>query len=129
MYDYVSFAELVGKTITQIVVSGDDYRDYDKARMRFICSDGTQYLMYHSQDCCEEVYIDDICGNIDNLLDSPILLAEESSRHDNPKNRWTDSNTWTFYKLATSKGYVTIRWYGESNGYYSEKVAFIKEES
>lgn len=52
-------------------------------------------------------------------------MAEEVSQID---ENTPEIGTWTFYKLATCKGYVTLRWYGESNGYYSEDVDFIKIE-
>jgi hypothetical protein len=65
------------------------------------------------------------------LIGSPILLAEEAIRFgENPEGvkvpEYQDSYTWTFYRLSTIKGNVTIRWYGESNGYYSESVSFIR---
>lgn len=114
-------SDLIGQTLTKIEVSAD------KDEILFHTSDGKKYRMHHWQDCCEDVSIDDINGNLDDLIGTPIVTAEESSNSDNPKSEddaeW-GTFTWTFYKFATSKGYVTIRWYGTSNGYYSESVDF-----
>lgn len=90
---------------------------------------GRHFQMYHDQDCCEWVRIEDVIGDISDLLGSPLLMAECVTNMDkNPSDakketiEFQESFTWTFYKFATQKGYVTIRWYGESNGYYSEEV-------
>lgn len=106
---------LLGKTILEINVLNHNYDD----SIEFICSDGSIFNMHHEQDCCESVTIEDIDGDIDDLIGSPITMAEEVVKDD---ENASESGTWTFYKFATIKGYVTIRWYGASNGYYSESV-------
>lgn len=89
----------------------------------FELSDGRRFKLFHSQDCCEHVAIADVNGDETDLIGSPLWLCEESAHGDAPGS---DSATWTFYRMATSKGYVDIRWVGESNGYYSESVEFRK---
>lgn len=113
--------QLKGKTIVKIESNTkSDNEDY----LLFFTSNGERYLMYHEQDCCESVYIEDICGDLDDLLNVEIVEAEEVSN--NTETKGGDfSQTWTFYKLRSKNGVVTIRWYGESNGYYSEDVNFI----
>lgn len=112
-----NFKMLIGRTLTRIEREGDKI-------LRFVCDNGDEFEMYHYQDCCEIVELNDVCGNLDNLIGTPIVMAEEV----NNINIWTpeyaDSYTWTFYKLATIKGYVTLSWLGESNGYYSQSVDF-----
>jgi hypothetical protein len=111
-YD-VTIKDMLGRSFNSISV-GPDNED-----IIFEDDDGI-FTMYHEPDCCEYVRIEDITGNLVDLVDSPILMAEESiSDQENPSD---GSGTWTFYKLATIKGYVDIRWLGESNGYYSESV-------
>lgn len=123
MSDEIQTSELLGKTITHIsgAEEGSD-------EMIITISDGRVYKYYHRQACCESVSINDICGDIKDLLGSPLTMAEEITHEQfNPPEvkiqEFQDSFTWTFYKFATIKGYVTIRWYGASNGYYSEKVS------
>ena len=114
------FSDLKGKTIVKI-----EGAEKDSEQIIFECSDGTRYRMYHEQDCYESVTVDDVCGDIESLLNREILIAEERES-EGDRSEWGDSSTWTFYVLATVKGYVDIRWYGSSNGYYSESVSFAQ---
>lgn len=125
-------SELVGQVVKAITGGvGDD-------RITFAMESGAEYAMYHSQDCCESVSVEDIAGDISDLIGSPILSADEVSNSggtsaSNP-DPWPDgipepdyrdeSYTWTFYRFQTIKGGVTIRWYGTSNGYYGESAYF-----
>lgn len=127
-YDIIPFNTLNGLTITEI--RGAEVGSED---ITFVSSDGREFKLYHQQDCCESVAVEDICGDVEDLLNTPILLAEDISNELEGKSSKVDpgypdyvdeSYTWTFYKLSTIKGSVTIRWYGSSNGYYSESVIF-----
>ena len=54
---YGNISELLGKTILDINV-------FENRCITFKCSDGDSYNMYHVQDCCESVSIEDINGDL-----------------------------------------------------------------
>lgn len=118
--EVIDIKSMVGLTFASVERRGDD-------ELIFASDDGRIFRFYHSQDCCENVYIESIVGDLSDLVGSPLLNAEEVTFDNvNPGGitvpEYQDSFTWTFYKFATIKGYVDVRWYGESNGYYSESV-------
>lgn len=114
----VDFEVLAGKQLQGIALFDDE--------VIFYFTGAEEYKLYHSQDCCEYVYLEDVVGNVFDLLHGPIVLAEEVSSDRPALDNSDESHTWTFYKLATNRGSVTLRFYGTSNGYYSEEVDFIR---
>lgn len=111
------FDSMIGLVMSS--VEGDIYDD----QMTFTSVDGRKFVFEHRQDCCESVSIEDITGDISDLIGSPILVAEEVDNMDEPECD-SESYTWTFYRFETAKGSVTVRWLGVSNGYYAEDVSF-----
>ena len=122
-YDWEASAkieDMVGKIFTSVTQDGYEMV-FENATERFV--------FFHSQDCCEHVDINDIVGDLEDLVGEPLLIAEEVSG-ETPvdfNEAEHESVTWTFYKFATRKGYVDVRWLGESNGYYSESVSLGRE--
>lgn len=124
--------DMIGKTVCNVEGGrpGDDNVD-----IHF--TDNTVARFYHSQGCCESVTIEDVTGDWSDLIGEQILSAYESSSGRGVPDRpfWDskpedefetgdDSYTWTFYHFASRKGSVSVRWYGASNGYYSESVTY-----
>ena len=111
------FKTLANKKIVDVrgLTRGSDY-------ISILFADGDAIKFYHSQDCCESVEVDDVYGCEDDLIDAILYDIELVQSNDNPKDKYDESYTWSFYKFRTSKGYVDVRWYGCSNGYYSETV-------
>lgn len=114
---------LVGQTLLSV-----ERRDVYNEDALVLKTKERSYIMYHCSDCCENVRIEDVCGDFADLIGEPIVLAEVVTSEERMDGQEPcDSFTWTFYKLGTTKGVVTIRWLGESNGCYSESVDFCEE--
>lgn len=116
----MNFADIVGLTFASIEGAVKDSEE-----IIFTTRCGRKFRMWHQNDCCESVAVEDVVGDINDLINAPIMRAEEVSNNDEPA-MGAESHTWTFYKMATLMGYVDIRWFGQSNGYYSESVDFME---
>ena len=117
--------DMKGQVFTKVYVTDNKYE-------MIFENDEFIFTFYHEDDCCESVYVDDITGDLDDLVGKPLDIVEVARHEDTmPQGmdlkKPEDSFTWTFYKFATIKGWVDVRWLGESNGYYSEEVDFKGE--
>lgn len=120
---YRDFSDIVGKTFLSV-----EGLNQDSDQITFKFTDGSVYNMWHEQDCCECVTVEGVCGDLDDLIGGVVLEAREDTNSTDTFGRtgWyvDESFTWTFYTIQTNKGCVNIRWFGSSNGYYSESVSF-----
>jgi len=125
-YEDVYFEELLNKTLKEIIVNDDCCSSWEEYIL-FRTIENEEYIMYHEQECSEMVWIEDICGDIKKLIGKPLKIVQENSNLERGEENYEFSQTYTFYKLANENEYVTIRWFGCSNGFYSERVEFVKK--
>lgn len=131
----MSFKE--GKLTDMIGLTMTNFVNEDGWELRFVCADGRSFIFFHEGDCCETVRIEDVCGDLSDLVGSPLFEVEEVSNYEpaagtspwetGKREKPDESFSWTFYRFSTVKGTVTVRWLGESNGYYSESVSLREE--
>lgn len=117
----LEFSALVGKSLS--MVAGE----VGSTKVTFVTESGVKFFLAPSDVLYEGVFVEDIEGDLADLIDCPITLAEVATSSGRPIAFDKESCTWTFYRIATNKGFVVIRWYGESNGYYSESVDFYSD--
>lgn len=120
----MGISDLVGKTLVSIegAAAGSD-------TVTISLEDGTRFLLRDpnwEDEVDADVLLADVEGDIADLIGSPITLAEAVTS-DRPHTWRAEiggdySFTWTFYRIATAKGFVVLRWLGESNGNYAEEV-------
>lgn len=89
---------------------------------------GGELILVHHQDCCERVVIEDFEGDIEDLVGHRLVSSEEvvngpDDLHTGEELDYGESTTWTFYRFRTTGGDLWVRWLGQSNGYYSERVS------
>ena len=121
----IAFDQVIGITLSEV-------RQAEKgsSAIMLLSACGRAFSMHHNDLCSEEVSLDDVEGDISDIVGSPITLAEKTTSPDTPEDAQDRlmqlSQTWTFYRIGTAKGLVVLRWFGESNGYYSEEVDFVE---
>ena len=126
LYNESSLNDLIDVTMDDVRRENNNGED----QLIFIANDGRQWMMCHMQDCCEHVVIEDIVGELCELVGKPIVKATSFSNEDegfvDSENDNYVSATWTYYEFATVKGNVSIRWHGSSNGCYAETAKLYK---
>ena len=63
------------------------------------------------------------------MLGEEITMVECSTNQDDEPHEYSESYTWTFYRMATMSETIVVRWYGSSNGYYSETTSFYMSKA
>ena len=106
-------SELLGYTLSAV----EHNQDWDY--ITFTRTDGVQVKMYHKQECCEHVWVEEIHGDLQALVGYPLTTAEVYTRDGH--NQYGNNQMFTFYRIGNERHLATIRWCGESH-YYSIDV-------
>jgi hypothetical protein len=119
---YKPIVSMIGQSFKRVFVNGEGWPTFVLEDGEDDDSDANCFTLDHRQDCCESVYLAETVGDLGDLAGSPLLQAEVATRDVQDDLDVDYRERWTFYKFATAKGYVTLRFIGSDNGYYSVGV-------
>lgn len=116
MHNEKSLRAMIGQTVTSV-----EGLVYGSETVTMRTAEGNELRLQYDYDCCASCSVEQIDGDPEDLVGVPLLMCEIVDSEDvAPACEDPESYTWTFVKFGTVKGYVTVRWFGRSNGYYSE---------
>lgn len=115
--DDVKIEALQGLTLRRCVRDGNEIYLY--------ADNGLSFSLGNPSDA----EIEDICGELEWLVGSPITMAEQEESSRDRGDGYEDM-AWYYYKLATVKGYVTVR-FACTDGYYASyaQLTLLKSSS
>jgi len=121
---YLYYSKLEDRILIDKMCSEDTLFSSNIDALVFITDDNLKYVFKHVPDCCEKVRLKEIDGDLSDIYDQTVISIEEVEGLFG--NNFTDAESflYTYYKIKTNKGDITFSWYGESNGYYSERPCF-----
>jgi hypothetical protein len=103
----------------------DIFVNHDKSEILLVNKWGGQCKLFHDYCCCEHFeFLDlDVDELYQTLYHKPITQVElvTKEKDDTKDDPQYGSGTWSYFKLSTNNGTVTLRGYGSSNGFYSEE--------
>lgn len=118
-WESIEGPELKGEVVSGVFSGGIGLED----AVLITFESGLVVGMWHKQDCCEYVYLEDVTGNPQDLVGGEVVVCEvryEDASDDEDSSGWSSGDSdWSFLEIRTTKGDCTFRWYGSSNGYYS----------
>jgi len=112
-----AISEIVGKTIESVSRTGEEFSE----EVRFETQCGRRFVIRHNQDCCEEVRIQSVEGDLQSLVGKRTNRA--SSEFDNELPEGIEKGDLESYTRSIfCINDVVITFFGFSNGYYDESA-------
>jgi len=115
------FKKMVGEIISEITLKTDD-NNYEQ--LIFKTESGKIFKMFHENDCCEIVYLEDVIGGrLTDLLGETVVDVDIKTNSIKNNKNTEIYIEYYFYEIKTNENTITLRWYGDSE-YYSAYVDF-----
>lgn len=103
--------------------------DTNKHELLIFESNTEYFIFYNKKDYCGGMYIEEIYGDLKDLEHVPLTGAAEiyyKSEDDYDYTKYEYCvKTWTHYRFETSKGGVTVRWFGQAEEDSIEEVGLL----